>query len=704
MATPVASTNAKVVERSPFFQPSDPRKVRPMESPGGTMRMQKKPVDAENKSNILGASANLVVSIVGAGIVGIPYAMEQSGLVAGFVMIVVVAFMTEKSLRLLIETAKHIDVPSYETLFEACFGKGGFYSMCAIMFIMSYGAMVSYLMIMKDSIAGLLGVAKDDYPMKRLFLILFTAAIAFPLSAQRDMADLAKTSKVSVTFYFFIVSFILAFSPLVSTVEANGGLYETLAHSIYRGDTFFVGLGVLSFAFVCQHSAFILAGSLERPTNKRWSKVTLISLLFSGTLAIACGVAGYLGFLEETQGNILLNFKESTDPLIMRLNTVAYVMLLTCMFFVYPMDAFVLRHVCMVIMFKGRAAHEGNDHLVLARTDRRILLTLGIYIITLLPALLLEDLGKVLAVTGAVAGSSLSYICPGASYLAAHGSEFVKLIQRKWTWGNPDPSAKLARELEASLAKNTESPKTQPADSTNCICEGLKMIFGRSAYLLSLMPVWMCCARLGIKSLADHVERESLKSPALNKRLGKVAYKRPLSQRAQGLHTPDLARIARRSQRPHSPATIGNQRPHSPATTEKTSLLGPRRNSFDDSDVEKLQIYGGAPRVTAMGNRAIGAAIMKQQAAGKSGTGVAVYASDGAAANVLTDEEEPDTQADFPGIYDFVLAVFFVVFGFIAMIAGMYSILASDVGASSDNAISTKDSSYDTLHHSPLGG
>jgi sodium-coupled neutral amino acid transporter 11 len=661
--------------------------------------MQKKHIEAEHKVGIMGTSSNLVVSIVGAGIVGIPYAMQQSGLVAGFVMVILVAFLTEKSLRLLIETAKHIDVPSYETLFEACFGLVGFYSMCATMFIMSYGAMVSYLMIMKDTLAGLVGVAADDYPMKRAVLVISTLVVALPLSCQRDMADLAKTSRISVSFYLCIVSFILVFSPVQEKVAENGGLYEVLSHSIYRPDTFFVGLGVLSFAYVCQHSAFILAGSLERPTNKRWSQVTLISLAFSGLLATACGVSGYLGFLEETKGNVLINFKLSMqdDPLVMRLNTVSYVMLLTCMFFVYPMDAFVLRHVSMVLMFKGRAAHEGNDHLVLARTDRRVLLTFGIYIVTLVPALLLEDLGKVLAVTGAVAGSALGYICPGAAYLAAHGSEFVKLVQRKWTWGNPDPNAKMVRDLEKSLSNDggespivaTYAPVVESVDnSSNCVCEAIKLVLGRSAWILSLMPLWMGFARVGIKCLSEHVQSEALKSPAPSKRLGKVAYKRPLSQRAQGVHTPDLARqrvAAKRNVRDAQLEVMGG-------AGETSSLLGSanrvRHNSVDGMDPNALEKqyasslgkeYGaakggeGPAPISGMGNRAIGAAIMKQQAAGRSGAGVAT------AAAATAEEEEPDTQADFPQVYDFVVAIFFILFGFVAMVAGLYSILAAPV-------------------------
>ncbi len=48
------------------------------------------------KSGIFGTSSNLVNSSVGAGIIGIPYAFKQTGLVAGVVLLSLVAYMSGK--------------------------------------------------------------------------------------------------------------------------------------------------------------------------------------------------------------------------------------------------------------------------------------------------------------------------------------------------------------------------------------------------------------------------------------------------------------------------------------------------------------------------------------------------------------------------------------------------------------------------------
>jgi sodium-coupled neutral amino acid transporter 11 len=182
------------------------------------------------------------------------------------------------------------------------------------------------------------------------------------------MADLAKTSRMNVTFDVLMVLLVLYCAP----IQASWETFDWRDNIIHY-DTVFVGLGVLSFAFVCQHSAFIIAGSLERPTKSRWASSTRSALLVACTLALSCGVGGFMGFQDDTQGNILNSLDDSWPA------NIARGLLGTTMLFVYPMESFVARHVCMVLFFKGRSAHEGDDTSVLNRRDRRVTLTFLLY-------------------------------------------------------------------------------------------------------------------------------------------------------------------------------------------------------------------------------------------------------------------------------------------------------------------------------------
>jgi sodium-coupled neutral amino acid transporter 11 len=94
------------------------------------------------QSGIAGASANLVNSIVGAGIIGIPYALRESGLLAGLFLLGLVAYLTDKSLRIIVGLAsfhpklKNRDVRTFEDLASYPFGRIGLNFVLVNMFVM----------------------------------------------------------------------------------------------------------------------------------------------------------------------------------------------------------------------------------------------------------------------------------------------------------------------------------------------------------------------------------------------------------------------------------------------------------------------------------------------------------------------------------------------------------------------------------------
>ncbi|KAK1738991.1 eukaryotic rRNA processing protein EBP2 [Skeletonema marinoi] len=232
------------------------------------------------------------------------------------------------------------------------------------------------------------------------------------------------------------------FSPVAETVEENGGLGEVLRTDGINS-TLFVGLGILSTAMACQHSAFIVANSLEDKTRSRWSWVTKQSIGVSAILCLILGIFGYLGFLVQADG--------------------ARILLAFTMFFTYPMESFVARHVLIMLIHNGDmdakggctlenesrveeeelgdegGGGEGDDLTVstsrsiiegggLLCMNRRQTWTLLVYLSTLLPALIFNDIGPVLSLTGAIGGGCIAYIGPGLVYLGVNGEDFLNAI------------------------------------------------------------------------------------------------------------------------------------------------------------------------------------------------------------------------------------------------------------------------------------
>ena len=436
---------------------------------------------------------------------------------------------------------------------EAAFGISGFRFVALNMFIMAYGAMCSYLMIVKQVFSTVLGIDDDDGMRRRAVLLVISLAVMVPISSKRDMADLAFTSRLSVIIDTILVILVVYNAPMSASLEIEGGWSGMLDHAVHW-DTLFVGLGVLSFAFVCQHSAFIIAGSLEKPTIARWSTVTRNALIFCVCLALTCGICGYIGYLEDTNGNILSNL----DPNNWSANT-ARGMLGTTMLFVYPLESFVARHVCMVLFFAGRRAHEGEDAPVLNRRDRRIGLTVFLYLTAVIPAALFDDLGSVLAIAGAVGGSCLSYIGPGAVFLGVHGERFMELVRESMlgkmlpdsTYSQSNTSnrtnTKNPGETSPLLAKNLDTETgfastvdpSHPEESQESL---LARLFRIPLWYLTLMPVWCAMARLGQASVHKHAEEMALQSPHPI-RIGSVVYRRIESTGGSSDEKPTIERL-----------------------------------------------------------------------------------------------------------------------------------------------------------------
>eukprot|EP00986_Skeletonema_menzelii_P017730 scaffold21543_cov145-Skeletonema_menzelii.AAC.2 len=451
-------------------------------------------VEPEHKSNLVGCTSNLITAIIGAGIIGVPYAMRQSGLVAGWFLILLSATLGIKSLTMLVETAKHVDVQSYELLCEAVFGQVGWIGCNIMMFFMSYGPMLSYMILVKDTLGTVLTVDSNTA------LVVSSVLVMLPLCLQRDVADLAKTSRVSVLFDVGLVFIIAKYSPISETAEAAGGIEAVISNSIFRPRTVFIGLGILSFAFSCQHSSLIIAGSLDNPTRERWTKVSRAALGFCAALGIIMGTCGYLGFTEQTDGNILNNFAIPTEDdnsyNTARAPNVARALLCCTMFCVFPLEHFVARHVIMTNLFRGRQAHEGDDHSVLDRWDRRAVITIILFSSCLLSALNYDDVGLVLAWTGTVAATTLSYIVPGMLYLGVNGQDYLDFVKDRWGFASTFDDSDVSW-------------------------------YQRLLWYSSLMPVWCGIASMGSRGVADHEAKKVLMSPT-EFRLGKIIHKRKM--------------------------------------------------------------------------------------------------------------------------------------------------------------------------------
>lgn len=99
---------------------------------------------------------NYINSILGSGIVGIPYALHKAGFGFGLFLLVSLAMVTDYSLSLLVKSANLAGVNSYQDLVHVAFGRPGFYLLTLLQFIYPFIAMISYNVIIGDTVTKVL--------------------------------------------------------------------------------------------------------------------------------------------------------------------------------------------------------------------------------------------------------------------------------------------------------------------------------------------------------------------------------------------------------------------------------------------------------------------------------------------------------------------------------------------------------------------
>ncbi|CCM01461.1 uncharacterized protein FIBRA_03515 [Fibroporia radiculosa] len=351
--------------------------------------------------------ANMANSILGAGIIGLPYAVRQAGFFTGIVLLVVLCAVTDWTIRLIVINAKLSGRNSYIEVMHHCFGSSGRAAVSFFQFAFAFGGMCAFGIIIGDTIPH---VIRSVFPTlytipvlslltKRQFVIaLCTICISYPLSLHRSIDKLARASFLALIGMVTIVAAVLAESQRVSP-ELKG---DPSKRFTILGPGFFQAIGVISFAFVCHHNSLLIYGSLKTPTLDRFAKVTHISTAMSLVACCTLAISGYLVFTDKTQGNILNNFA-GNDTVI---NVARFCFGLN-MFTTLPLELFVCREVIEQFFFP----HEPFN------MQRHVFFTTVILCSSMIIALITCDLGVMLEITGGASATALAFIFPAACYL-----------------------------------------------------------------------------------------------------------------------------------------------------------------------------------------------------------------------------------------------------------------------------------------------
>lgn len=367
------------------------------------------------KSSVYGASFNFINSIIGAGIIGMPYALRLCGFYLGIAMLIVVAYLVDRSVIMLIECGIKAGKYDFEELTFHYLGKSGYLAAVVFMFLFAYGAQIAYMVIVGDTVPVVLNTFVGERTIltnREEVILAFAVLVVLPLCLLKQLSSLANTSLVSILSDIALVLIVVFNAFPESRAQGIKGNYHDLS---FASTSVFAGIGTISFAFVCQHNSFMVFRSLKRPSLENWRKVAHMSVGFSLSISLLLGIVGYVSFRDSTNGDILTNFPENSSSV-----NGARGLLALCMTLVFPLECYVTRHCLLSIVDKLPAdAHSefsaisSNSHRSdesdrlrqvprydLINTAKHIIVTLLLWGTPVLIAISTKKLGVVLALTG----------------------------------------------------------------------------------------------------------------------------------------------------------------------------------------------------------------------------------------------------------------------------------------------------------------
>lgn len=255
--------------------------------------------------------ANVFISIVGAGVLGLPYAFKRTGWATSLIMLFSVAAVTYYCMMLLVYTRRKIvadgssEVNSFGDLgFSVC-GSFGRAIVDILIILAQTGFCVGYLVFIGNTLSNLFDsstmASGSDFLEASPKILYILGCLPFqlglnsiktlthlaPLSIFADVVDLGAMGVVMVE----DISIILKRRP---PVEAFGGL-----------SVFFYGMGVAAYSF--EGIAMILPLESEMKNRDQFGKILGLSMAFIAALYGGFGVLGYFAFGQETNDVITSN-------------------------------------------------------------------------------------------------------------------------------------------------------------------------------------------------------------------------------------------------------------------------------------------------------------------------------------------------------------------------------------------------------------
>nr|ATF27958.1 amino acid transporter [Dendrobium officinale] len=369
---------------------------------------------------------NIVVSIVGTGVLGLPYAFRVAGWLAGSLGVAVAGVSTYFCMLLLIhcrdglegnddeETGDATHIQSYGDLGAKAFGTTGRYLTEFLVLISQAGGSVAYLVFIGQNLSSLFTNTSRSIIPPSIFIFLLLLPIELALSFIRTLSSIAPFGA------FADACNVLA---MAIVIKEDFQLFDrfSLERGAFNGTWGlpFAG-GVAVFCFEGFSMTLALEASMADRRKFRW--VLLLAFITITLVYISFGIFGYLAYGDETKDIITLNLPNDWSAITVKVG-LCVALAFTFPIMMHPIYEIVEMKLTSIRWFQKVRCNAYGERLSLQGARMLVLLIVAII------ASCIPGFGTFISLVGSTLCSLLSFVLPATFHLLLMGSN-LKLWQR----------------------------------------------------------------------------------------------------------------------------------------------------------------------------------------------------------------------------------------------------------------------------------
>ena len=319
------------------------------------------PLSSSSRRSTLSSSIfSLVSTIIGGGVLSLPFAFAQCGLIAGLLFLALTAAASDFSIYVLISSSRrHRCALTYAEVMVAAFGPRMRAVTLALLSLLVFVAVIAYLMLIRDLtpqvVLVVTGVRLTERQGRAAYLLLLL--LLTPLCCQRSLYALRYASVLSVLSVLVLAAAIVHLcislpAAAIASAPLSSFLLPPSLSSLLSSSPIMIN------TFLCHFNVLPVHSSLSNPTRRRIHRLVHAVILLSLAVYAVVGIGGVLLVGQDVDGNVLNSIGkggEGRESLGVVLGRVGLLCSLCCNF---PLLVLPCRAACMGLLGLCEAGEE----------------------------------------------------------------------------------------------------------------------------------------------------------------------------------------------------------------------------------------------------------------------------------------------------------------------------------------------------------